>query len=1043
MVDVLTFTKTNLYMILVFLIGLNIFYIVSVNLDLFKREIRTRPDDILPEDYFDVIDPWGPISFVNEANSKGFDLSVCNWFTYERTVTTSTTKPNILRAITDFEDGFSHLSESQACIDDDQVVFRRAKHSCIGKGIADCIGKTGDIFNRDATELYNSPCTNFKPCPGTMGALSFNFNDTANRFMTFSRVFVSSLTFTELDNDPTTDFYTGEGNLFRTNSLLIPKENDVDKFYPLIRYEGRQNGNFKQNIKIVRYVYKGSYVQNDAGPYGEIYFRPNNLHLDVETNTTTSQIGDIIPQLQEGMADDYWFQIRGLYTQENKIRKIFQGDNKEETDSYCTASIVSNTPLVSIYKRGTEDTFSQNEILWIEGDNGEDDKFPVKVLSTFDFSIFFVLKKGGTPRKWLLIPPQKLNKFQVIPRNDRTSKMSIFNGPFTLEAQRFANERNANIERNEEGYLLSLDGRNSLNSPSIYEGLYPGNGDEKPDLTVAPGEKMLLRQIDTVEGNINDISLPSDVPGRLIWCRRLKVERYLNTKRRGDDGRELRYINNGGGPFQGLSYPNNTFENYVRSIGNTAGKLGETISPFYAVEFYIGSKKRDWDRGGPAFKEYIWASTYSFYLEEFPSLSYQPGDRFLDGEVVWEVINAKSVINAFSSSYFLNESDSGKPVTEVIETGETYDQIYQTPVRGKLVNVIFQNWDLGDSAFPSANFIIPNQGVDGAGGSGGEVDIVIRDGNIVSMTVRKGGSGYATQSSISVTVPWSTIKSIVPSAPDDQPDVTVTGLISDSTDTLYIYTAIPINENGETIFGSDTSEATAFGFNLKDSDILIENGKIVLQTGIENIINNGGSGYSVGWTLYIDQTDLGGNSTITGDRGPNKFYSLRVTGVSDEVIQVKTRNLIKPNQDQSLHYQQSSFYEYNFYEPIAGESAEYGESPQQIGFINDDNITDWITTGEEEQFRNYLFRGSTGGFTSTVGVYTLQFPRLNYSTGGNNRISSRENLEIGKYIPFSRFQTSNSQFNKGTTEIKNYNRAQFVPNALGNVNFSEDDLPTF
>ena len=123
------FTNATLAILIVVLIAVNILMALSINGDYFNKRVKADQKSIIPSDYFTTLDPWGETSYVTKQNSLGIDTSVCNWFTYENIYNISKT-PNIGNAVSDFENGFSHLSPPQTCIDTDQLVFRTGTRKC-------------------------------------------------------------------------------------------------------------------------------------------------------------------------------------------------------------------------------------------------------------------------------------------------------------------------------------------------------------------------------------------------------------------------------------------------------------------------------------------------------------------------------------------------------------------------------------------------------------------------------------------------------------------------------------------------------------------------------------------------------------------------------------------------------------------------------------------------------------------------------------------------------------------------------------------------
>ena len=210
---------------------------LTINGDIFKKREGVSENSAIPADYFSTLNPWGDTSYTDKPNSLDMDTSMCNWFTYENTYGLTKT-PNIANGLDDFENGFSHFSPSQTCIDEDQLVFRTAVRDCSGTGSADCIGNRGERYNRGSTQNFNSNCggSNLPACVSTIGSLTFNFLqdpnsdsspvDSGTRFLTVSKIYVSQKTFDAISADKSNNFYVNEGGLFEPNPTLSPKEDE-------------------------------------------------------------------------------------------------------------------------------------------------------------------------------------------------------------------------------------------------------------------------------------------------------------------------------------------------------------------------------------------------------------------------------------------------------------------------------------------------------------------------------------------------------------------------------------------------------------------------------------------------------------------------------------------------------------------------------------------------------------------------------------------------------------------------------------------------
>jgi hypothetical protein len=1056
------YTDSILTMIIISLIVFNVLLAVSINYDFYGRNQNVVTTSSLASDYFDVIDPWGAVEFIDQRNSLGVDLAQANWFTYENLLGQDK-EPNLGTAITDAEEGFSHLSPAQDCIDTDQLVFRRAQRTCNGKGTAECIGYFGDRFSRDSQEIYNY--SDAPPlCSGTLGSLTFNFYQRDNRssvssgtrFMTIESIFVSDDNFAAYDSSSTNQFYTRQGQLFKTSSVFTLTDT---QFYPLIKFVGKETRNFKQTLKLDRFSYiNGEYVSDENGPYAEIFFRPQSLYLNAELNSSENQIDQFSVV---DLDNEEWISgLESIYKNGNTIRRIYQDDGITLIDTTCTCQIIDTNVNLSIYKKGDND-LSSLTFLRIEADDGSK-PLRIEIESLTNFSIFFIFEQTTTPKKWLLIPPLDIGGGKVIPTDDRSYYMRILNAPPLLESSYLFARSRGKTKRDGDSLRQSLDGRQPLTT--FVEGLFTNQ-----ELSISPGKKVLFRTFKEVRPGSNDEDLlPVEVEGFPIWWN--MAEYTVESRPGGPDRNQGLFISNltfddddlmtnnlsrsrlasgntvalnrnANGEIRG--FKNNFFENYLLAIGEDDGNVDETDSPFYSVQPYLGWKFERHEQ--PFYKKEQWKSMLSFLDVKYNNLDISDGNRFLDGNVIWQVVDPRDEIRVFSSFYFLFATDFGNSVSDFEETGIEYTGFYRGPVQGRVKQVFFNNYDYGENQVSTT---INRTGLTLiGGGDDATVDITIINGILRAVSVVERGSNYTSTSTYSLAFQFT------PDGATEPLDVVINNLYVDAEDVEYTYLAIPQSGNGVPFFNlTDSDVIIRSNFELDPSKIEVTNGKISLTDKPENCILSGGSGYKldVRRTIYVDQLDQNGISVLTGTREESLFYSIRPTLLDTDTETIKTLSLISFLQTTPIL---PEYFQYNFYQNPS-DSLEYGKSPQQIGYINDDDITDFITVGDETEFKNYLFRNSSSSITSSVGIFTLQFQRLNYRQKPDpvdgvvtldNTIGNRENLVIGKFIPYSSYYSENPS-DDFDYEIYNANDCQFVPNAISNIYtrvIAENEIPEF
>jgi len=1063
------FTTASIVVVILFLISAITLMILCVNGDILEKNIKKQDPPVLSSTYYQYINPWGDTQNISQPNTKNIDTSKFNWFTYENTLGI-VKKPSISTAVEDFENGFSHLSETQTCFDEDQLVFKTGKRTCDGKGSADCIGSLGERYNRGEVQELNISGTGqgIPPCTSTIGSLSFNFLqtqdnspiDSGTRFMTFEKIFVSPKNLELLDGDKKTQFYTQEGSLFFTNSILNPKD---EEFFPLIRYLGKQDSDFKQNIKLVRYSFSNGYVLDEKGPYAEILFRPYSLYLTALFNNTKGQI-EILEGVLPAGSDDYT-PVQDSYTLSDKIRRLYLSGN--EIDTTCTCNIIGGKLDISVYKRGTQ-SIQANSRLTVEGDNGEK-TLGVNVSSTTYFSTFLTLSKNS--KKWLLVPPLDIGGGKVMPREDRSQYVASLNGPPISSAwYKYSDRVSPYGPPRKDGNALSnaLDGRDPLTT-------FGTNLFKTKNIEVNSNTSVLFRSILENRPQTDTNLLPtSGAPGTCVWWEIVENDKHDQVGVvHSNDKILVTNINFGssltnlGNSNSGMIYPNNFLEPFLKSVGKNNGFLDPSSSPFYSIQPWLGYKDdfqrissfETWDR---------YKAMLSYFMVTTKGFSVKPGQKITDGQVTWQVTNPLGQVNVFGAEYFLDSNKEGFSVTDfVVNTSAGNIPNYKQDLKGYVVSLDYSNYQISGSFQTDGSYSNLKLTGSGSTGSGSTINVTVTQGSITSVTVVTQGSGYQDGDIGSFSIPV-----------QGKDSIEVSNLIISASDRLYFYPAFAKNYAGQDIYKEDESgpvnKIMSFGFLLDQTKLTIVNGNIKLNDKPSNCIISGGYGYNTGDQIGINQVDQDGNSTVDPDLSKKAYSIFNVTSVDTETGTIKSGNLIS-NQVPIDKEIPSDYFSYNFYvaDPSQTESFSYGKSPQQIAYIPDEeekNMNSVITTGTTKQITDYIFRVSPGGVTNNVGLFTLQFPRLNYypdtlyDQTRNNTISIRENLVIGKFIPYSSYYsetmtTTRKVFVYGvpvtekippvktyTYQIYNVNNCRFVPMAISQIytrNIKDSSIPTF
>ncbi len=1071
------FTNGVLAVLILILIAFNIAMALSINGDLFQKRNTSGEKFAFQEGYFDTINPWGDTSYVNVDNSFGIETSECNWFTYENMFGISK-NPNISNGLSDLENGFSHLSPPQDCVDEDQLVFRTGVRECSGSGTADCIGNQGERYNRGATQNFNSTCvgSSIPACISTIGSLSFNFYqdpnsdnspvDSGSRFLTFSQIYVNQSTFDKIEADKTKQFYINEGDLFRVDSENILNLKD-NQYAPLIRFLGKQDGDFKQNIKMLRYSSDGqNYSADSGGPYAEIMFRPQSLFLDMGFNEVSGQLASngLVPTTGA-------VTITSGYVDGNKLRKITY--NGKWYQDICTATIIDKVVTLNIYRTGTKN-YNIGDLINIENDDGTGSSLQMTVASTKDLSNYFIL--STTPKKWLLLPPMDIGGGQVIPRRDRTSYMRSMNRPLDPEFLSYIETKYDPFEPSQTSDAnLNCFSKVSPSSDLVFgEQLYSG---QPSDLVVNNGDKCLFRSFRTnvIGGEDAKMNARSGAPGFGFWWNFAEHDvREFAGVNQSDSGKTLKtdatFTTGFSGEFNPLLpklgtiaaplYPDNYIENYLKATNKQKGLVDNLSSDFMTLHPYYGSLENDYSCGFLGTNDCTEWKCALTYRVEYPDGFVPTSNKdYKDGTVVWNIVDAKSEIDVFGYDYFTRSSTIGSGIADFTLTkgGSTYAQ----PESGVVQSVDFSTYTIssGDLIDKGTYTGITLKG-DDSGATSCKVTISFQQGTISSITISDAGESYYDGESCSVSIPAS-----IPSNTGNV--IVLDNLAVSAQDTDYVYVAFSyIGGNPYPPGSSDQTgvqtPATSYGFTLDPNTVVIKSGVLTLNKSPPNCVLIGGSGYKLTNQIAICQLGLDLKSVVTSDNAA----VITVTKLQNSSEPIKVHDLMIPSDPLFPTGIPIDYFTYNFYQQDPNVPSDqqpiYDESPQQIGYIDpslEKEMNSIITTGGEDQIKQYLFKDSPGGINDIVNIPTLQFESLNYKavTIGDDPppsdiiIAPGDTLVVGKFIPYTQFSSAirdgaNLKYN---TYLFNGNNVRFIPNSITDIytrQFSKtgkDALPTF
>ena len=467
---------------------------------------------------------------------------------------------------------------------------------------------------------------------------------------------------------------------------------------------------------------------------------------------------------------------------------------------------------------------------------------------------------------------------------------------------------------------------------------------------------------------------------------------------------------------------------------------------------YFGYKTNEFWCGGGGFRCDEWKCGIT-YRVQYPSKStFNYTSDYKDGDVTWNIVNAKSLINVFGYDYFGSSLTVGAQITDfVLSSGGTTYNTSQLGVVQSIDPTAFQI--IGGTMMDSGTF--PPSGDPGLVLTGDQskaksckINLTIQQGTVTSVTITDPGSGYSDGE-------YCTLEPIKVTLKDGSADtLLLDNFLVSVQDTLYIYQAYPMNEGAIIQPNTGLSSYTSYGFTLDSTKVNIKNGVLSLTDNPQNCITTGGSGYIIKDNLSINQLDIKLNSTIVSANAA----TITVKTTEDSGTLIRVPPLINPSVSIP-----DNFFTYNFYkqDPNAPDQPIYQNSPQQIGYIHPDlenDINTAITTGGPDQMKGYLFGELGGGFSDTVKLVTLQYTSLNYnvyykdgSVPMTNIVGSDERLTVGKFIPYCRFSSAlrNGANLNYSYDLYTTNDVRFIPNSITDIytrkftKTGRNSLPTF
>ncbi len=182
-----------MYELLYLLIGIFVIIaivIIFITLGLYKHYTPEEKDPLLYLKPFTINSPWGWEGKTESAPVDGVE-GECNVYTFVSSDPYSPASITFNDLNSCLEDGTCSISESQTCVDDDQIFAIKRKHRCLGKENASitsdyCLQQNGLVVPKGTIEEYYQKCkfkkdtntSNTGKCPGALSLISFNIDQT-------------------------------------------------------------------------------------------------------------------------------------------------------------------------------------------------------------------------------------------------------------------------------------------------------------------------------------------------------------------------------------------------------------------------------------------------------------------------------------------------------------------------------------------------------------------------------------------------------------------------------------------------------------------------------------------------------------------------------------------------------------------------------------------------------------------------------------------------------------------------------------------------
>lgn len=459
------------------------------------------------------------------------------------------------------------------------------------------------------------------------------------------------------------------------------------------------------------------------------------------------------------------------------------------------------------------------------------------------------------------------------------------------------------------------------------------------------------------------------------------------------------------------------------------------------------------------------------------------GNLVFDNEVVWESFDPRDILTVFEPNYFTTSRDNN--IAKEIVLNNKGSLAYKKEKTGLVDKINTDKITYDFNVFsPGSYQVLLNDNnctglnIDENANTNARIGLIFEssqdtNGNpitaLADIIVLNNGTSYTDKTVFGIK------SSSIPGTSQGASDIDNLEIIT--RDQEIIYNAISLStDSGPQPFNPNTDRPDQYkngALIIPEKDVsLNDNGDFSLAaSSINLVLDNGGEGYNVNDTIYINQSDQFGNSLFGSSFNSNsidqanmlKLASITIKSIQSAPIGISfaaKTSLLRTNPPSSHIALTTDDITYNFFKTSPG---EYEPSPPQIGYVGDgliNELKEMIKEGSASEIASFFSSVKKGGnnfFTGIDFIKTIQFTDLNYigyTPGSDSDVSDIKNNNslgidvqpiLGRFIPYSKFRppvyNSGDQFptGTGTTVFYNNNYTQLVPYGLKNIynNFIE------